>query len=522
MVELKGIQKYFPGNGVYAVENADFTLIPGEIHALLGENGAGKSTLLRIMAGYLRATAGSIVVDGKEAVFADPASALRQGIGMVQQHPKLIHGLKTWEDCILGAEPRLGPFMRRKEARTRIAGLAGQWGLDIPLDSATQTLSVSQRQQAGILALLLRKARYLIFDEATAVLGPRETTALLRLLRQLCAGGCGIALISHKLEETLDIATRITLIRRGRTLATRAASSVAAEELNALMFGTEEAPASTPVQEASVRGASSLRLNTPLFPSRAQNILDVSKLSVYSPALPFIRNICFCVGAGEIVGIVGVRESGLLTLELALTGSLSVKEGSVKLKGRELAGRGIRAFRESGGAYLGAERTKVMAGTLSVRDNCIIHAHRRAVHGFWGKFSFMDRNYLDAFTAGVLNRAQITQLSSTIPASRMDSFSGGMQQRLLLAREFAEAAALTVLSEPLWGLDRQSRKKLLSQSTELAAKGNGALIFSTDAQELISLSHRIIVLRNGEVSADIPLEAKSGHTLTQEIHHAMV
>ncbi|MDR3161283.1 MAG: ATP-binding cassette domain-containing protein, partial [Spirochaetaceae bacterium] len=226
MVELKGIGKYFSSNGVQALDRADFDLLPGEIHALVGENGAGKSTLMHIMAGYLKPGAGTVCLDGRERNFRSPADALASGIGMVRQHPSLVPGFAVWEDCVLGGEPRAGPFLNRKAARNLVRRLSDRWGFGLPIDRPTDTLTVSLRQKAAILALLLRKAAYLIFDEPTAVLTPGETAGLFALFSQLRSDGKGIVLISHKLEETLSLADRVTVLRKGRTAAVYSAASL--------------------------------------------------------------------------------------------------------------------------------------------------------------------------------------------------------------------------------------------------------------------------------------------------------
>ena len=244
MVEMKGIGKYFSSNGVQALEHAEFELLPGEIHALAGENGAGKSTLMHIMAGYLKPGAGTLRLDGKERRFRSPADALAAGIGMVRQHPSLVPGFAVWEDCVLGGEPRVGPFLNRKAARNLVRRISERWGFDLPIDRPTDTLTVSLRQKAAILALLLRNAAYLVFDEPTAVLTPGETEGLFSLFSQLRAGGKGIVLISHKLEEILSLADRVTVLRKGRTAAVSPVASLTRESLTALIF--PPAPAPTP------------------------------------------------------------------------------------------------------------------------------------------------------------------------------------------------------------------------------------------------------------------------------------
>jgi simple sugar transport system ATP-binding protein len=506
MVELNGIGKYFPLNGIYALDDAGFDLRPGEIHALLGENGAGKSTLMHIMAGYLKPSTGAVRINGKEQHFTHPADALAAGIGMVRQYPNLVPGFKVWEDCILGSEPLSGPFINRKKARNRIRSLSERWGFDLPIDRPTESLTVSLRQKTAVLALLLRNAEYLVFDEPTAVLTPGETQGLFALFTQLKAEGKGIVLISHKLEETLGLVDRVTVLRRGRTVAVRSAASLDAESLGNLMFDFEEGKEKSDVSSGpapSLGGSLALkegalqpsgRINAALKP----DVLGVHGLSVELPGRPFIRGVDLELSPGKILGIAGVRDSGLETLELAVTGFLRPAQGTIAVNGRNITGQGPGAFRKAGAAYLGAGISG-SAPSLSIRDNIILHAHRRSTRGFWGKFAFMDRVYLDTWTTMVLGNARL----SRSPRVGMSSFSGGMIQRIILAREYAEKASLLVLAEPGRGLDRVSRAALLRELGAYAGSGRAILVFSTDTEELAILSDEIRVLRNGTFSARI-------------------
>ncbi|MDR2630847.1 MAG: ATP-binding cassette domain-containing protein [Spirochaetaceae bacterium] len=534
MVELRGIEKYFPVNGIYALDNAGFELRSAEIHALLGENGAGKSTLMHIMAGYLKPSRGSICINGKEYHFAAPADALAAGIGMVRQHPNLVPGFKVWEDCILGSEGLSGPFINRKKARNQIRSLSERWGFDLPIDRPTDSLSVSLRQKTAILALLLRNVGYLIFDEPTAVLTPGETQGLFTLFAQLKAEGKGIVLISHKLEETLGLADRVTILRKGRTVAVRSAASLDGKNgasgdvraLGNLMFGLEEeekaGEVSPPIPLPEINAlapsdapAPSDGREPPLLspaglveasgPSKtgclAKPCLTVRGLSVELPGRPFIRGVDLEVSPGRILGIAGVRDSGLETLELAITGFLRPTGGTVTVNGRDITGRGPGAFRMAGAAYLGAgiSGSAMYAPSLSIRDNVILHAHRRSTHGFPGKLGFMDQAYLDTWIGMVLSQARL----SRSPQAGMASFSGGMIQRIILAREWAERAALLVLAEPGQGLDRLSREALLRKLRTYADSGRGILLFSTDTEELAVLSDEIRILRGGIFSTRI-------------------
>jgi simple sugar transport system ATP-binding protein len=512
VIELRQIQKTFAANGVAALDNAEFNLRSGEIHALLGENGAGKSTLMHIMAGYLKPGAGRILVDGKERRFRAPAEALAAGIGMVRQYPRMTPGFTVWEDCILGAEPRLFGLVNRRKARQMVRGISERWGFDLPTDKTVEALTVSQRQKAAVLALLLRgeaagaaepRIGYFIFDEVTAALSPGETEGLLSLFSRLKAEGKGIVIISHKLEETVDIADRVSVLRRGRTVATAAASSLPAGAIGALMFGTDqgEAPAGvTAAPKPAEQGAS------------AAGGLLVQGLALEAPGRPFIRNVSIDLPPGKIVGIAGVRDSGLETLELGITGFLAPAAGKITLGGRDIGGKGPRAFRDAGGSYIAVAGT-ALAPELRLRDNIIIHLHRRSRRGFWGALGIMDRRFIGNQTLAIMAAAGV----AGNPRSPAESLSGGMQQRIILAREFAEDAAILVLAEPGWGLDRASRERLNAQLRTQVARGKGALLFSTDLEELLALSDEILTLRNGEFSDRVALGPHRGAPEIREL-----
>jgi simple sugar transport system ATP-binding protein len=589
MLELRRIDKYFPENGVQALSRVDFTLSPGEIHALAGENGAGKSTLMHILAGHIAPSAGEILLDGKPVRFSGPGAALDGGIGMVRQHPVLVPGFRVWEACVVGVPLRFPALVRKRLSCRKIRELSEQWGFGLDSSALTDALTVSERQKCAILALIVRKARYLIFDEPTAVLSPGETAAFFALLRRLRSEGRGIVLISHKLEETLAIADRITVLRRGQPAGTYKAAEVDARFLGEVMFGEmgngleegsrewemgnglEEGSRKWEMgnggdresgigsrgeegsreQGAGSRGEEGSRepgigsrgieatvcethgiypgspkgsLTEPPFPVPRSPLpcpepplpniplLSISSLSVEIPGRPFIRGVSLSAGAGEIAGIAGVRDSGLETLEQAVTGFLAPAEGEVTLCGQDITGRGPLAFRQAGGGYLSADRTgAALAMNLPLYDNLIIHSHRRAQRG---PFGLLDRRFLAGQVRAIMESAGVNRR----PQNPAWSFSGGMLQRLVLAREFdgfeesvessgfvesdgfAESGRVLVLAEPGWGLDAANRERLHRRLRAFADAGNGVLVFSSDVDELIALADTIRALHNGVLS----------------------
>ena len=512
MIELRDIRKFFPANGVLALENAGLTLRPGELHALLGENGSGKSTLMHILAGYFPASSGTIMVDGKACSFSAPADALAHGIGMVRQHPGFVRGLKVWEDCILGAERQelSGANERRKGsgaisvfakkcrslffdpglARKRAMEASAKWGIDLPLDSQAETLTVGQRQKAAVLALLLRNVKWFIFDEPTAVLGAEESESLFRLFGRLRAEKRGIIFITHKLNEALAVSDRVTVMRQGVTGETLDAGRLSIESLTEQMSNMGQvSQIGHTLQTGQMFQTRQVSSKTPAFAIR--------NLRVQPPGLPFLREINLELMPGEILGILGDRDSGLETLEKTITGFYGEPAGSITLNGREIAGRGVRAFREAGGAYLGADRLGGnLAPDLPLSESLIIHEFHRARRG---SGPFLDMERLKAWQKKIMGMAGIGR-----PVSGMaNSFSGGMIQRILLAREFAESASLIVLAEATSGLDLQKSRILADEIRELADKGAAVLLLSTDKDELQSITDKIAALRDGILYAGV-------------------
>ncbi len=508
MIELAGIRKFFAANGVEALSGADFDLRAGEIHAIVGENGAGKSTLMHVLSGLLEPSAGILRLDGEERRFSSVSDALDAGIGMLRQHPRLVNGFSVWEDCVMGAEPRRFGFLDRRAARKAVNEASARWGFGLDADASVDTLAVSQRQKAGILALLLRGVRTLILDEPTAVLAPDETEKLFDLLRSLRDEGRSIVLISHKLAETLSVADRVTVLRRGRTVATLDAADAGSAELASLMFGNEAGEA------AKLAAPRALVRRSEGKPP----VLAVRGLQVRVPGRPHLRGVDLEGARGTILGIAGVRDSGLETLELALAGLLPIAAGTIELGGERIEGRGVTAFRAAGAAYVPADRMGMaVAPRLSIADNVTVHEHRRAHRGLLGRLGFLDRTALRAWTSSVMEEARV----AGDPRSGADSFSGGTLQRLIAAREFAENFTLVIMAEPGWGLDAASRLRLNDRVRRLTESGRSALLLSTDVDELIALSDEIAILRDGVIAARFATaDCRVGDPLSAALHAA--
>jgi simple sugar transport system ATP-binding protein len=498
MVRLQGIEKFFFSNGVKALSNVDFDLKEGEIHALLGENGAGKSTLMHVMAGYTKPGKGHIYIHDKEFRFPSPAHALAAGIGMVRQNPHMVPGFTVWENCVLGSTPFRHSWINRGALRKRAAELNERWGFDLSMDSFSESLSSGQNQKAAILGLLLRDVRFLVFDEPAAVLAPDETEKLFAVFNKLKGEGKGIVLISHKLEETLKLADRVTILRHGKTQAVLKAEELSGGEprstssaegsgdgkkLRDLIFGEEE-------------DSGKILDKPPLLPPKPNvpPALELDDFSVCVPGHPIIRGISFRLEQGRILGIAGVRDSGLETLELAIAGYLP-SSGTLRINGTEPAVRNTRAFRNAGGAYLGAGTENAARSRLPVWDILSIHSHRRLQ-----KRGFLKHRELENWAREIMKRSKVPHLTN----STIMSLSGGQLQRILLMREYAEKTPLLVLAEPGKGLDARYWRLLNLMLKKRSRAGTGILIFSTDTEALLAVSDEVMVLRNGLFTDRIP------------------
>jgi simple sugar transport system ATP-binding protein len=496
LIELRALCKTFPGNRHQTLTDARWTLLPGEIHAILGENGAGKSTLMHILAGFVRPDSGSLLVNGRYFHALSPPAARKHGIGMIRQRPELCPGLRVFENCVLGAEGHNsadGIFFSGQAARRRVQMLMERTGLYVPPDAPAEALDAAGRHKAALIALLLRDARALIFDEPSAVLDSQEQEALALLMRRLAQEGRGVALITHKLDEALRLASRVTVMRNGRTLETRPARDWTEQELLARMF------AAAPEAEGAAppRAAGGL--------SAGEAPLAVRGLTVRRNGKPALVDIAFEVARGQTAAVIGRKNGGIEALELALCGFLQPESGEIRVMGTSVGGRPA-AFRAAGGAFMASARIPLdgengVAGydkNLTVYDNLILHHHDKPALGgvrrsLWLPFN---KKNLDALAAEIKTRARL----KINPRRRLGVLSGGMLQRLILERELESARHLLVISEALWGLDYEQRRRLQRKIRQAADAGRAVVLFASDPAEVRHLCERLFFLRDGRLT----------------------
>jgi simple sugar transport system ATP-binding protein len=478
-LEMRGITKRYPG--VVANDGIDLEVRPGEIHALLGENGAGKSTLMNILYGLATPDEGEILLNGTSTGISDPSDAIDRGISMVHQHFMLVPVLSVADNILLGEETMANPiFLDRKEAHRRIVELGKRFGFEIDPDVKVGNLSVGWQQRVEILKALYREAKILVLDEPTAVLTPQETKEIFEVLRRLAAEGHSIIFISHKLYEVLEIADRITVIRRGKVVGSRIPSETDEDDLAALMVGRN-------VQLVVDRGESH-----PAGPT-----LTVAELRVADDrGHEAVKGLTFEVRAGEILGIAGVAGNGQDELVEALTGLRKPASGRVELSGRDVTGAGPRDLQRAGMSFVPGDRHRFgLVLSFPIEDNLVLTQYDEAPYAR-GPF----RN--DAAIRDWAKRA-ISEYDIRTPSSHVSAgtLSGGNQQKAVVAREFSRDLSVLVLDQPTRGLDVGSIEFIHRQVIAKRDAGAAILLVSAELDEVMELSDRIGVMYRGELVA---------------------
>ncbi|HEX8941403.1 MAG TPA: ABC transporter ATP-binding protein [Candidatus Limnocylindrales bacterium] len=476
-LEMRGITKRYPG--VVANDRIDLEVRPGEIHALLGENGAGKTTLMNVLYGLARPDEGQILLDGQPVTIAGPSDAIARGINMVHQHFMLVPVLTVADNILLGEETMANPvFLDRREAHRRIVELGRRFGFEIDPEAKVGSLSVGWQQRVEILKALYRRARILVLDEPTAVLTPQETEEIFAVLRRLAAEGQSIVFISHKLYEVLEIADRITVIRRGRVVGERRPAETNEDDLAEMMVGRE-------VQLTVDRGESHV----------AGPVLEVSGLHVRDDrGNEVVRGVDLEVRAGEILGIAGVAGNGQDELVEAIIGLRRPWSGGVTLGGRDVTGHSPRQMNEDAVAYVPADRHRfglVLGFPLS--DNLVLTSYYRRPYA---RGVIRDDQAIIRDAEGSVERFDIRTPGVTVKASTL---SGGNQQKAIVAREFDRDLKLLVLDQPTRGLDVGSIEFIHRQIIAKRDVGTAVLLVSAELDEVLEMSDRIAVMYRGRI-----------------------
>ena len=490
LLEVRNLEKSFPG--VRALSGVSFDVSAGEVHALLGENGAGKSTLIKIVSGVYQPDGGEILVDGRAARFATPEDAKRAGVATIYQELLLFPELTVAENIFLGHSPRGGGGRidwraMRAEAEALLASLEID---DLAADQIVGALSVGHRQRVEILRALSHDARILIMDEPTAALTESDVKRLFDIVRKLKSRGVGIVYISHRLDELFEIADRVTVLRDGAYVGSRAMAETNSAELVQMMVGR-----------------------------RIENLFPKTAVPIGAPVLeardlvrrPMTRNVSLTVCAGEIVGLAGLVGSGRSELAQVLFGITPAEDGGIRLMGEAVAIDSPESARARGIAYVPEDRG--VQGL--VRPMSVLHNFSLAALGALSRYGFIDRAAERRLAEAGVRRFSVKTSSVDEIAGRL---SGGNQQKIVLGKWLANNPKLLILDEPTRGIDVGAKAEIHRLMCELAAEGVAILMISSELPEVLGMSDRVLVMREGRLVA----EFDRAHATSESVGAAMM
>ncbi|MBQ7638436.1 MAG: ABC transporter ATP-binding protein [Clostridia bacterium] len=489
---MLGITKEFPG--IKANDNITLQLKKGEIHALLGENGAGKSTLMSVLFGLYQPEQGVIKKNGEVVRINDPNDATALGIGMVHQHFKLIDVFTVLDNIILGAETTKLGFLQKKEARRRVIALSEKYGLKINVDAKIEDITVGMQQRVEILKMLYRDNEILIFDEPTAVLTPQEIDELMEIMRQFSKEGKSILFITHKLNEIMAVADRVTVLRKGKYIGTVNTSDVTKQELSTMMVGR---PVQLEVQKKKSEPKEDILT--------VENITVPSKLHKNNA----VKNVSFNVRAGEIVCIAGIDGNGQTELVGGITGLEKISSGKITLCGKDITKASIKKKSEAGLAHIPEDRHKhglVLSFTL--KENMVL---QRFKEKRFRKAGFIRFGEVSAYADELIERFDVRSGQGGKTVAR--SMSGGNQQKAIIAREIDREKPLLLAVQPTRGLDVGAIEFIHSEIVAERDKGRAVLLVSLELEEVMSLSDRILVMYEGEIVGQLDPEKTNAEEL---------
>ena len=481
IIEMLHITKEFPG--IIANDDITLQLRKGEIHALLGENGAGKSTLMSVLFGLYQPEAGEIRKNGQVVKINNPNDATALGIGMVHQHFKLIDVFTVLDNIILGAETTRLSFLQRREARKKVQELSDRYGLKVDLDAKVEDITVGMQQRVEILKMLYRDNEILIFDEPTAVLTPQEIEELMATMKEFAKEGKSILFISHKLNEIMEVADRVTVLRKGKYVGTVDTKDTNKQALSNMMVGR-------PVQLEVVKDEA----------HPGETVLKVEHLSVpsHSHKRDAVRDVSFEARAGEILCIAGIDGNGQTELIYGLTGLDKCSAGTVTLCGRDISHASIR-HRGENMSHIPEDRHKHgLVLDFTLEQNLVLQRYREPQ---FQHFGFIRDDQVRGYAQRLIEQYDVRSGQGPVTTAR--SMSGGNQQKAIIAREVDRDKALIVAVQPTRGLDVGAIEYIHKQLVAERDKGKAVLLVSLELDEVMSLSDRILVMYEGEIVGEL-------------------
>jgi simple sugar transport system ATP-binding protein len=487
LLDMRGIRVAF-GN-VVANDAVDLAVRAGDIHALLGENGAGKSTLMRVLAGLIVPAAGEVRIGGTKEPLGNAAEAMRLGIGMVHQHFMLVPPLTVAENVCLGL-PSTGRFIPDvKQCAAKIRALAKSYDLDVDPNARVADISIAGQQRVEILKVLYRGARILVLDEPTAVLTPQETSGLFRILRLLAAEGAAIIFISHKLNEVMDLTSHVTVLRHGRVVARAITQETDARALARMMVGADIALPK--LEDAAASGTVADSDRAPILCVENLVCRDANGVVRVSGAGLKVRS-------GEIVGVAGVDGNGQQELAEAIVGLGKIESGSIRINGQTVTHAPVADRIALGLAHIPEDRHRTaLVGPMTIKENAVLE---RIGHAPFSRNGWIDKSAITTFSDTIIKDFDVRTTGSD---QTIETLSGGNQQKVVLGRALSRDPSLVVAVQPVRGLDIGATAFVHRQLLARRAAGAGVLLISTELDEILALSDRIVVMFKGEAIGEL-------------------
>lgn len=491
LLEMNNITKIY-GDDILANDDISINLNKGEILAIVGENGAGKSTIMKVLYGLEDPTRGEILINGEKQIFKNPQDAIKKGIGMVQQNFMLFGPFTVAENIVYGNEPKNNTiFFNRKKAEEIVGELSKRYGLFIDPKMKIEDCPVGLQQRAEILKVLYQDAEIIIFDEPSAVLTPQEVGELLNTIKDLSKLGKSIIIITHKLNEVMEVADRVVVMRDGKKIGEMLKKDTSIEEMSYMMVGRD--------------------LKDKIIPkvSIGEKVLDIIDLEYTSKeGKQILDKLSLHVNAGEIVGIAGVSGNGQTELIHSISGLQKVSGGKILLRGEDITNKSVGEIRNTGLAYIPEDR--FLLGCAKDADLVEIGMMGHHKKTEFNKNGILKNENIKTFVNGLLEDYAVHYRDTSQKAGQL---SGGNIQKLIVAREIEENTKFLIAAEPTRGIDIGAMEFIHNQLLEKRAKGDGILLISSELTEIMSLSDRIYVIYDGKIAGEFTREEATAEKL---------